>query len=61
MRAKLLFVAFKHLAKRLAFTPALPDVWFEVGRGTTLQARATEVLTDYWRATGGKDDPTPRR
>jgi ATP-dependent Clp protease ATP-binding subunit ClpC len=56
VKVKLLFVAFKHLAKRLAFTPALPDVWFEVGRGTTLQARATEVLTDHWRARERDDE-----
>ena len=23
--------------------------------------RVQRILTDYWRATGGKDDPTPRR
>src|SRR6476646_8045441 len=31
-KAKYLFVAFRHMGKRLAFTPVVPDLWFEVGR-----------------------------
>ncbi|HVK09712.1 MAG TPA: AAA family ATPase [Gemmataceae bacterium] len=56
VKVKLLFVAFKHLAKRLAFTPAVPDLWFEVGRGEGLHARATDVLTDHWRARERDDE-----
>jgi ATP-dependent Clp protease ATP-binding subunit ClpA len=46
---KYLVVAFDHLGRRLAFATAVPDLWFEVRRGEKLDARATEVLTAYWR------------
>jgi ATP-dependent Clp protease ATP-binding subunit ClpA len=49
-KARYLFVAFRHLGKRLAFTPAVPGLWFDVGRGSDLKSRARDVLTDYWRA-----------
>ena len=49
-KARYLFVAFRHLGKRLAFTPAVPGLWFDVGRGADLKTRARDVLTDYWRA-----------
>jgi ATP-dependent Clp protease ATP-binding subunit ClpC len=54
-KARHLFVAFRHLGKRLAFTPAVPDLWFEIGRGAELKGRALDVLTDYWR-TRERDD-----
>ncbi len=47
---KYLLVAFEHLGRKLAFATAVPEVWFEVARGETLEARAAEVLTDHWRA-----------
>jgi ATP-dependent Clp protease ATP-binding subunit ClpA len=55
-KAKYLFVAFRHMGKRLAFTPAVPDLWFEVGRGSDLRTRANDVLTDYWRAKEREDE-----
>lgn len=54
--ARYLFVAFRHLGKRLAFTPAVPDLWFEVGRNSDLRSRARDVLTDYWRTKEREDD-----
>ncbi|VTT96724.1 b family protein : ATPases with chaperone activity ClpC, two ATP-binding domain OS=Microscilla marina ATCC 23134 GN=M23134_04999 PE=4 SV=1: AAA_2: ClpB_D2-small [Gemmataceae bacterium] len=48
-RVKYLLVAFDHMGRRLAFTPALPDVWFEVTRGEPLEARAQAVFTEHWR------------
>jgi ATP-dependent Clp protease ATP-binding subunit ClpC len=54
-KAKYLFVTFRHLGKRLAFTPAVPGLWFEVGRNADLKTRARDVLTDYWR-TRERDD-----
>lgn len=55
-RAKYLFVAFRHMGKRLAFTPAVPDLWFEVGRNSDLKSRAHEVITDYWRTKEREDE-----
>src|SRR5215510_361803 len=46
---KFLFVTLNALGSRLAFTPSLPDLWFEFERGEDLQMRAVEVLTDYYR------------
>lgn len=48
-KAKYLFVAFRHLGKRLAFTPVVPEHWFDISRNSNLKTRAQEVLTDYWR------------
>src|SRR4051794_33684503 len=31
-RVKYLVVAFDHFDRRVAFTPAVPDVWFEIAR-----------------------------
>jgi ATP-dependent Clp protease ATP-binding subunit ClpA len=55
-KARCLFVAFRHMGKRLAFTPAVPDLWFEVGRNSDLKARARDVLTDYWRSKEREDE-----
>ncbi|HXG67301.1 MAG TPA: AAA family ATPase [Blastocatellia bacterium] len=59
---RFLFVAFEALERRLAFTPSLPDLWFEVGRGEALAARAAEVLTRHFRdleKRDGKDAQKP--
>ncbi len=48
-RARLLFVQFPSLARRIAFSPALPELWFEVMPGESLQDRATAVLTRHFR------------
>jgi ATP-dependent Clp protease ATP-binding subunit ClpC len=44
-----LLVAFRSLGRKLAFTPALPDLWFEIHRGETLADRALEVLSHHFR------------
>ncbi|MFO0798409.1 MAG: AAA family ATPase [Gemmataceae bacterium] len=49
-RGKFLFVTFQHLGRRLALTPAVPDVWFEVARGESLTDRAKAALDEHWRA-----------
>jgi ATP-dependent Clp protease ATP-binding subunit ClpA len=46
---KFLFVTFNALGRRIAFTPSVHHLWFEVERGSTLEERAAEVLTDYFR------------
>jgi ATP-dependent Clp protease ATP-binding subunit ClpA len=48
-RVKYLLVAFDHMGRRLAFTPSVPDLWFEAARGEPLEVRAQAVYTDHWR------------
>ena len=48
-RVKYVFVAFDHMGLRLAFTPAVPDLWFEITRNEPLEVRAQAVLTEHWR------------
>jgi ATP-dependent Clp protease ATP-binding subunit ClpC len=48
-RVKYLLIAFEHMGRRLAFTPAVPDLWFEVPRGEPLEVRAQAVYSEYWR------------
>jgi ATP-dependent Clp protease ATP-binding subunit ClpA len=48
-RVKYLVAVFDHMGRRLAFTPALPHLWFEVSRNEAIEDRATAVYTEYWR------------
>ena len=48
-KCRFLFVTFPALGRRIAFTPALPELWFEVERNEQLEDRATEVLTKHFR------------
>ena len=48
-RCRFLFVSFRQFGRRLAFTPGVPDVWFDVARGETLHDRAAEVLLRHFR------------
>ena len=48
-RVKYLVVAFDHMGRRLAFTPAVPDLWFEVTRNEPLEVRAARRFTEHWR------------
>ena len=48
---KALFVRFEALGRRLAFTPVLPDLWFELEKPESLEARAAEVLSAHFRQT----------
>ncbi|MDP6355898.1 MAG: AAA family ATPase, partial [Planctomycetota bacterium] len=45
-----LAVSFEHLDRRIAFFPALPDLWFEVQRGQDVQSRASQAMTEYCQA-----------
>ena len=47
--ARYFLLTFAALGRRVAFTPTLPDVWFEVARGETLAARAGEVYEHHFR------------
>src|SRR5271166_5564640 len=55
-RARFLFVHFEALGRRVAFTPSVPDVWFELQRGERLQDRATEALTYHFRVREKEDE-----
>ncbi|HEX4607086.1 MAG TPA: AAA family ATPase [Urbifossiella sp.] len=58
VKGKFLFVTFDHLGRRLAFTPSVPDVWFEVARGEQLADRARAALEEHWRTVErDADDP----
>jgi len=46
---RFLVVSFEAFDRRLAFTPALPDQYFEILRGQDIRARAQEVITDHYR------------
>jgi ATP-dependent Clp protease ATP-binding subunit ClpA len=50
VEARYLLFTFAALGRRVAFTPTLPDVWFEVARGETLKLRAQEVYEQHFRA-----------
>jgi ATP-dependent Clp protease ATP-binding subunit ClpA len=60
-RGRFFFVVFRTLGRRVAFTPSIPDVWFELARGEDLRDRANEVLTAYFREREKEeeDDFTP--
>jgi ATP-dependent Clp protease ATP-binding subunit ClpA len=46
---RLLVLSFEAFDRRVAFAPALPDLFFEVLRGQDVAARAREVITDHFR------------
>jgi ATP-dependent Clp protease ATP-binding subunit ClpA len=48
-KVKYLFVSFRHMDRRLAFTPSVPDAWFEIDRNERLDDRAAAVLAEHWR------------
>ncbi|MBM3979303.1 MAG: ATP-dependent Clp protease ATP-binding subunit [Planctomycetes bacterium] len=56
-RTKYLVVAFEHMGRRLAFTPSLPDLWFEIPRGELLEDRAHAVYSEHWRAVERDAEP----
>jgi ATP-dependent Clp protease ATP-binding subunit ClpA len=44
-----LFVTVPAFGRRFASTPSIPELWFEIGRGETLQQRASDVLTEHYK------------
>ncbi len=55
-RGRFFFVVFHTLGRRIAFTPSVSDVWFELARGENLAERATDVLTAYFRLREKEDE-----
>jgi ATP-dependent Clp protease ATP-binding subunit ClpC len=61
-RCDFLFVTLNGFARRIAFTPSLPHLWFDLERGEELHERAVQVLTAYFRGkekSGGATIPKP--
>lgn len=48
-RVRFLFVTFAAIGRRVAFTPSLPQVWFEYESDAQLEAEATRVLMHHYR------------
>ena len=46
---RFLVVAFKALDRKVAFSPSLPNLWFDVIRGESLQDRAIEAIGHHYR------------
>jgi ATP-dependent Clp protease ATP-binding subunit ClpA len=57
-RCSFLFVVVEKFGRNVAFTPSIPELWFEVRRGHTLRDRATEVLSRYFRDKEKEDGPS---
>jgi ATP-dependent Clp protease ATP-binding subunit ClpA len=55
-RCRFLFISFRQLGRRIVFTPGLRELWFDLQRGELLAARATEVLTKYFRDLEREDE-----
>lgn len=55
-RCRFLFVTFEALSRRVAFAPALPELWFEVPRGQNVEDRAGEVFGKHFRALEREDE-----
>jgi len=47
-QCRFLFVSFPGMAKTMAFTPSIPELWFEITKGQKLNDRAVEVLQDHF-------------
>jgi ATP-dependent Clp protease ATP-binding subunit ClpA len=55
-RCRFLFVSFRQFGRRIAFTPGVPEVWFDLARGERLADRAAEVLTKHYRDLEQEDE-----
>ena len=42
-------VSFRDMSRRLAFSPLLQNIWFDLHRGDGLESRAREVYTEFLR------------
>ena len=48
-QCRFLIITYSVLDRKLAFTPSVPGVWFEILRGQSLKDRAAEVLSHHFR------------
>jgi ATP-dependent Clp protease ATP-binding subunit ClpA len=54
---KVMLASVTRHGQLLAFSPSIPELWFDIRKGETLQQRAEEVYTAYFRRRR-KEDPT---
>lgn len=62
-KSDFLIVSYEHENLRIAFTPKLPDLFFSVRRGETIETRAHDVLERYFKKLEreeGDEAPDPR-
>ena len=59
-RCSFLFIRLTALGREIAFTPSLPDAWFDLRPGESLETRAAEVLTHHFRQLEKSDLPLAR-
>ncbi len=52
---KYLFVIFDAFDKKIAYTPNVANMWFEVERGEDLQRRSEDVLTEHFKILERRD------
>ncbi|HEY0458060.1 MAG TPA: AAA family ATPase [Pyrinomonadaceae bacterium] len=52
---KYLFVTFDAFGKKIAYTPNVPDFWFEMERGEDLQRRAEDALEEHFKTLERRD------
>jgi ATP-dependent Clp protease ATP-binding subunit ClpA len=55
-RVRMLVVSLPALDRRLAFSPLLPELWFEVARSQRVSDRVEEVLTEHFLKLEKEDD-----
>jgi ATP-dependent Clp protease ATP-binding subunit ClpC len=48
-RVRALVVSYRWNGRQLAFSPSLPELWFEVPVGASVEQRALEVYTEHFR------------
>ena len=53
-RLKLLLVMIKQFDRRIAFTPAFPDLWFEILKDEIPEVRLAESITEYLKKSYGQ-------
>lgn len=49
IRGRVFLAVLKQFDRKIAFSPVIPDVWFDLQRGETLAARASEVYSAHFR------------
>lgn len=56
---KIFLVAFAEFDRRVVFCPKMSDLCFDVKRGETMENRAEEVITEYFRKQEKDEGTTP--
>ncbi len=63
LACRFLVVCFRAFEWRIAFSPSVPNVWFEIAKGQRLQQRAVDAYTEHFRVVerdvNGQEIPVP--